>query len=88
MWVAFSLSNLTKDLIIQFQAARRGHLAIVDTLRKAGANLGGMDIDAGFVNLEIKQAMFRGDTKALDAWSKAGADVNITTKQQEDEVPT
>ena len=47
-----------------------------------------MDIDAGFVNLEIKQAMFRGDTKALDAWSKAGADVNITTKQQEDEVPT
>ncbi|KLO10555.1 asparaginase-domain-containing protein [Schizopora paradoxa] len=71
-----------------YYAARRGHLEIVETLRKAGANLGGSDIDAGFVNLEINQATLRGDTKALEAWSKAGADVNITKKGHEAEVHT
>lgn len=68
-----------------YYAARRGHLIIVETLRKAGANLGGSDIDAGFVNLEIRQATLRGDSQALQVWSKAGADV-ATSNGKEDEI--
>lgn len=57
----------------------------METLRKTGANLGGTDIDAGFVNLEIRQATLRGDSKALQVWSKAGADTSIIEKGQGNE---
>ncbi len=85
MCVWFSLINIRMFLSTHLQAARRGHLIIVETLRKAGANLGGSDIDAGFVNLEFRQATLRGDSQALQVWSKAGADV-ATSNGKEDEI--
>lgn len=61
------------------QAARRGHSAIVDMLRQAGANLGGSDIDGGFAEFEAKKAFRRGDESSLAIWTRAGFDVSALT---------
>ena len=58
------------------QAARRGHIAIVETLRQAGANLGGSDLEGGFAAIEVERAGRRGDTDALRVWNLAGFTVD------------
>ena len=42
-------------------------------LVSAGANLGGSDLEGGYVDLEVKRAMTRGDERSLELWRKAGA---------------
>ena len=57
------------------QAARQRHEATVEVLVQAGANLGGLDFEGGFVNLAVKLASRMGDSMALRIWSKAGITV-------------
>jgi len=54
------------------QAARQGHSGIVDTLVSAGANLGGMENEAGYVGLAVQNAVRTGDEAAVDIWKHAG----------------
>jgi 60kDa lysophospholipase len=56
----------------RLQAARQGHEKIVDALVQAGANLGGIDFEGGFVALAVKLALRAGDQNSLRIWSKAG----------------
>jgi lysophospholipase len=65
-----------KYLMINAQAARRSHAAIVDILVTAGANLGGSDLEGGYVDLEVKKALTRGAEHSLEIWRKAGANVS------------
>ncbi|KAJ8501659.1 hypothetical protein ONZ51_g442 [Trametes cubensis] len=58
-----------------YYAARQGHEGLVDLLVKAGANLGGADIEGGFVGLAVKKATHARDEHALRVWKKAGADI-------------
>ncbi|RDX50050.1 L-asparaginase [Lentinus brumalis] len=58
-----------------YYAARQGHEDLVDLLVKTGANLGGSDVEGGFVALGSKKAMHARDERALDIWKKAGADI-------------
>ena len=46
-------------------------------LISAGANLGGSDLEGGYVDLEIKKAMSRGDERSLEIWRKAGAKLHM-----------
>ncbi|OCB84129.1 asparaginase-domain-containing protein [Sanghuangporus baumii] len=55
-----------------YYAARRGYPNIVELLRQAGANLGGTDIEGGFVTLEVTRAAHKGDEVALETWNRAG----------------
>jgi len=55
-----------------YYAARLGNEIIVDLLVKAGANLGGSDLEGGFVDLAVKRASLSGDQRRLNAWSKTG----------------
>ncbi|THH10845.1 hypothetical protein EW145_g1047 [Phellinidium pouzarii] len=55
-----------------YYAARRGHRTVVEVLRQAGADLGGSDVEGGFVNLEVSKASQKGDEAALQTWDKAG----------------
>ncbi|KAI0695873.1 asparaginase-domain-containing protein [Cerioporus squamosus] len=57
-----------------YYAARQGHEDLVDLLVKTGANLGGSDVEGGFVKLAVKRATHARDERALDIWKKAGAD--------------
>ena len=61
--------------LIFLQAARQGHENIVDILVKAGANLGGSDVEGGFVPLIFQKAALAHDERAVRIWQKAGADV-------------
>ncbi|TFK54703.1 L-asparaginase [Heliocybe sulcata] len=58
-----------------YYAARQGHEDIVDILVKAGANLGGSDIEGGFVSLAVQKAMRARDERASRIWVKAGGSV-------------
>ena len=58
-----------------YYAARQGHEGLVDLLVKAGANLGGADVDGGFVGLAVRKATRARDDRALRVWKKAGVDV-------------
>ena len=58
-----------------YYAARQGHEDVVDLLVKTGANLGGADVEGGFVALAVRKAAHAGDEGALRVWKKAGADV-------------
>ena len=48
----------------------------VDVLVKAGANLGGSDVESGFVPLIVQKAALAQDERAVRIWQKAGADVS------------
>lgn len=45
---------------------------------KAGANLGGSDLEGGYAALAMKKATRTGDQKALMVWEKAGEHVTRT----------
>lgn len=44
----------------------------MDLLVRAGANLGGSDIEGGFVDVAIKKALRHGDDGAIRVWEKSG----------------
>lgn len=48
------------------------HESIVDFLVSAGANLGGSDIEGGFVDVAIKKALRHKDQGAIEVWKKSG----------------
>ncbi|KAH9928475.1 L-asparaginase [Epithele typhae] len=58
-----------------YYAARQGHEELVELLVKTGANLGGADLEGGFVRLAVKKAVRARDEAALRVWKKAGMDV-------------
>ncbi|KAI0700008.1 asparaginase-domain-containing protein [Cytidiella melzeri] len=58
-----------------YYAARQGHEGVVDGLIKAGANLGGSDVEGGFVPLILKKAIHAHDERAVRIWRKAGAGI-------------
>ncbi|CDO77646.1 hypothetical protein BN946_scf184963.g3 [Trametes cinnabarina] len=58
-----------------YYAARQRHEELVDLLVRAGANLGGADVEGGFVALAVQKATHARDELALRIWKKAGADV-------------
>ncbi|KAI0748667.1 L-asparaginase [Daedaleopsis nitida] len=62
-----------------YYAARQGHEEVVGVLVKTGANLGGADIEGGFVALAVKKATHAPDERALRVWKKAGADITRVT---------
>lgn len=45
----------------------------METLVRAGANLGGADIEGGYVALSVRKARLAMDERALRIWEKAGA---------------
>ncbi|KAG1790998.1 uncharacterized protein BJ212DRAFT_1593167 [Suillus subaureus] len=51
---------------------RQGHGDIVDTLVSAGANLGGMENEAGYVGLAVQNAVHAGNEATVDIWRRAG----------------
>jgi lysophospholipase len=55
-----------------YYAARQGHVGIVDTLVSAGANLGGMENEAGYVGLAMQNAVHAGKEAMVDIWRRAG----------------
>lgn len=57
---------------------------------QAGANLGGADLDGGYVALSVKKARLGMDEQALRVWEKAGARVQIgmtKSMERQDSVP-
>lgn len=48
------------------------HESVVDLLVAAGANLGGSDIEGGFADIAIKNAIRYGDEGAVQVWQKSG----------------
>jgi lysophospholipase len=52
------------------QAARNGHVDVVDLLVQAGAILGGLD--SGFADQAVKNALRTGDKSALKIWALTG----------------
>ncbi|KAI0341655.1 L-asparaginase [Trametopsis cervina] len=60
-----------------YYAARQGHDSVVDLLVKTGANLGGSDVEGGFVPLILKRAIHTHDERAIRIWKKAGAGLSI-----------
>ncbi|KAG6376247.1 asparaginase-domain-containing protein [Boletus reticuloceps] len=55
-----------------YYAARQGHKDIVDILVGAGSNLGGLECEAGYAELSMKNALNSGDQNAVEVWNKAG----------------
>lgn len=45
---------------------------MVDILLKAGANLGGSDLEGGFASLIIKRATLANDERATKIWAMTG----------------
>lgn len=54
------------------QAARMKHGGVVDLLVRAGANLGGTDIEGGYAGVAIEKAIRHGDEGAMEVWRKSG----------------
>lgn len=48
------------------------HGGVVDLLVSAGANLGGSDIEGGFVGVVVNKAIRNGDEEAMQMWQKSG----------------
>jgi len=48
------------------------HGSIVDLLVSVGANLGGSDIEGGFADITIKNALRHGDERAIQVWKRSG----------------
>ncbi|KAH7908874.1 asparaginase-domain-containing protein [Hygrophoropsis aurantiaca] len=55
-----------------YYATRQGHEEIVDLLISAGANLGGVESETGFVTLAMQNALRSGNEKAFRLWAKTG----------------
>jgi 60kDa lysophospholipase len=49
----------------------------VNILVETGANLGGSDVEGGFVPLIFKKALHAQDERAIRIWRKAGAGMPI-----------
>jgi lysophospholipase len=64
------------------QAARQRHEETVEVLVQAGANLSGLDLEGGFVNLAVKAACRNNDQAALRIWAKTG--IRIRRQSLED----
>jgi lysophospholipase len=47
----------------------------VDILIQAGANLGGFDVEGGFVKLAIENALRSGNHTLLNIWQKTGIQI-------------
>ncbi|OAX34994.1 L-asparaginase [Rhizopogon vinicolor AM-OR11-026] len=58
-----------------YYAARQGHAGIVDILVSAGANLGGMENEAGYVGLAVQNAVRAGNEAVVEIWRRAGTNV-------------
>ncbi|KAG1725012.1 asparaginase-domain-containing protein [Suillus paluster] len=56
-----------------YYAARQGYAGIVDTLASAGANLGGMENEVGYVGLAVRNAVRAGNEAGVDIWRRAVA---------------
>ncbi|KAF8559674.1 asparaginase-domain-containing protein [Imleria badia] len=54
-----------------YYAARQGHKDIVNILVGTGANLGGLECEAGYAELSMKNALNSGDQNAIEVWDKA-----------------
>ncbi|KIJ10500.1 hypothetical protein PAXINDRAFT_101996 [Paxillus involutus ATCC 200175] len=61
-----------------YYAARRGHEDIVDILISAGANLGGLEYEAGYAELALKNALSSGDQIALKVWERTGMAMSVS----------
>ena len=48
------------------------HGSVVDLLVRAGANLGGSDIEGGFADVVVKKALRHGDEWAIQVWQRSG----------------
>lgn len=75
-----ALSNtiyIYTEPLTAIQAARQGHEGIVDILVETGANLGGSDVEGGFVSLIFQKALHAHDERAIRIWRKAGAGMPI-----------
>ncbi|KAF7311511.1 L-asparaginase [Mycena kentingensis (nom. inval.)] len=69
-YVGLGFCQLKKVTLISLQAARQGHVGVVNMLVQAGARLSGLD--GGFGELAVKTAAQNGDLVSLGIWSKAG----------------
>lgn len=45
----------------------------------AGANLGGLECDAGYAELSMKNAFNSGDLNAIEVWDKAGMGMPVAS---------
>ncbi|TFY82988.1 hypothetical protein EWM64_g1025 [Hericium alpestre] len=59
-----------------YYAARQRHEATVSMLIKAGASLGGVDVEGGYASLAVRKAVLSGDERALKIWKSAGIDTS------------
>lgn len=48
------------------------HGSIVDLLVSVGANLGGSDIEGGFADVVVENAIRHGDEGAIQVWQRSG----------------
>jgi lysophospholipase len=55
------------------------HGGIVDLLVRAGANLGGSDVEGGYAGVAIEKAIRHGDEGAMEVWRKSG--ISIETER-------
>ena len=58
----------------------------MEALRKAGANLGGVDLDGRFATLAFENASRLGDPGLLSAWDMAGIKIPVRQNNQNDQV--
>jgi lysophospholipase len=82
LFKSFFFVSLCNDVTLQ--AARQRHESTVEVLVQAGANLGGLDFEGGFVNLAVKLASRMGDSMALRIWSKSGITVPPVSRDRDD----
>ncbi|KAA1469340.1 L-asparaginase [Dentipellis sp. KUC8613] len=64
-----------------YYAARQRHENVVAILVKAGADLGGADVEGGYVTLAIKKAVLSADEQAIKIWDATG--IKVSSGDQE-----
>ncbi|TFY65701.1 hypothetical protein EVG20_g5391 [Dentipellis fragilis] len=74
-------SPFLQDQRNSLQAARQRHEDVVSILVKAGADLGGADVEGGYVTLAIKKAILSADEQAIKIWDATG--IKLSTGDQE-----
>ncbi|KAL4077298.1 asparaginase-domain-containing protein [Scleroderma yunnanense] len=60
-----------------YYAARQGCVDIVDILLSTGANLGGLEYEAGYAALALENVLKSGDHKAASVWKKIGMSTTL-----------